>query len=389
MTSLSDLRILFLILGLLHMCWGDSYDTYNRLHNQILNKTMKYARPRLNMSEAVDIKVHIYLKNIENFDISTGTLSLAFTVHAVWTDEYKMWNSSDYDGISVTSIPKSTLWIPTVFIPEALSFATRYAIFNDGEDAAVQIYYNGVVSYLKDTQVDISCDANVWKYPYDEHMCTLTLISSTFFQKTTMLTDTPMFIFTMINNNSNWYVSNLSYENTLFMSIYSKVIFGITLTRKPQYLLLNIVSPVIILEFLNLFVFVFPIDSGERVSVSITILLTVFVFMTSLSDKLPETHSPYSSFNIFVVGQLIYSSLITMSAILMAWMHSEETVPAILKWYRNWGGKAREQSDSDEKQDIPTTTWKDLSYKLNKVCLVLFSLGASIAVFVFFVTIAT
>ena len=217
-----------------------------------------------------------------------------------------------------------------MFIPEALSFATRHAFVNDGEDESVQIYNNGVFSYLRDTQVDISCDANVWKYPYDEHMCPLTLISSTIFHETTILTDTPMFIFTMINNNSNWDVSHLSYENTLFMSIYSKVVFRITLTRKPRYLLLNIVSPVIILEFLNLFVFVLPIDSGERVSVSITILLTVFVFMTSLSDTLPETHSPYSSFNIFVVAQLMYSSLITISAILMARMHSEETVPAVL-----------------------------------------------------------
>ena len=87
---------------------GDAYDTYNRLHNHILNKTMKYARPRLNISEVVDITVHIYLKNIENFDISSGKLSLAFTVHAIWTDEYKMWNASDYDGINATSIPKST-----------------------------------------------------------------------------------------------------------------------------------------------------------------------------------------------------------------------------------------------------------------------------------------
>ena len=212
------------------MCVGDAYDTYNRLHNQLLNKTMKYARPRLNMSETVDITVHIYLKNIENFDISSGTLSLAFTVHAILTDEYKIWNSSDYDGISATSIPKSTLWIPTVFIPEALSFATRYAIFNDGEDESVQIYNNGVVSYLRDTQVEyIRCDANVWKYPYDQYMCTLTLIPSTFIHEAEIFIDTPMFLLTMINNNSNWNFSHLSYENTLFMSIYSKVIL-----RKPK-----------------------------------------------------------------------------------------------------------------------------------------------------------
>ena len=370
------------------MCLGDAYDTYDRLHNKILNKTVKYARPRLNMSETVEIKVYIYLKNIENFDISSGKLSLAFTVHAIWTDEYKIWNPSNYDGISVTSIPKSTLWIPTMLIVEAVSFSTRYAMYNDQEDEAVQIYFNGVVSYLKDTQADISCDVNVWKYPYDQHTCTLSLIASTSDNETVIFTDSPIFVFTILNNNSNWEVSHLSYENANFMSIYSKPIFRMTLTRKPQYLLLNIVLPVIILEFLNLFVFVLPIDSGERVSVSITIVLTVFVFMTSLSDKLPETHSPYSSFNIFVVGQSIYSSLITISAILMAWMHSEETVPAVLKWNRNCGGKAIDQSDPEEKRKSPLPTWKDISYKLNKICLVFFSLFAFIAVIHLFGTIA-
>ena len=350
---------------------------------------MKYVRPRHDMSEAVDIKVHIYLKKIENFDISLGTLSLAFTVHSMWMDSYKIWNPSDYGGINVTLIPKSELWIPTMLIAEAVSTATRYAMYNDGEDEWVDIYYNGSVSYMKDTNVDINCDVNVWKYPYDEHMCTLSLVAYSYIQETRIFTDSPMFVFTLLNNNSNWEISNLSYENTRldFSSLHAKIIFRMTLTRNPQYLLLNIVSPVIILEFLNLFVFVLPIDSGDRVSVSITILLTVFVFMTSLSDKLPQTHSPYSSFNIFVVVQLMYSALITVTAILMTWMYSVDTVPSVLIWCRNCSGKAMEQSDSDEKSNLPITTWKDLSYKFNKVCMVLFSLCACIAVFAFFVTI--
>ena len=388
MKILPGFRALLLISRLFQICFGDAYDSYSRLHSHILNKTMKYVRPRLNMSEIVDINVRIFLNNIENFDISSGTLSLSFTVHSTWRDDYKIWNSSDFDGISVTSIPKSTLWIPTMLIAEAVSFSTRYAMYNDGKDLPVEIYDNGIVSYLKDTKVDLKCNVNVWKYPFDKHMCTLSLLTSHYRHETRIAADHPMYVFTMMNNNSNWEISNLSYENTDVISLYSKVIFRMTLTRNPQYLLLNIISPVIILEFLNLFVFVLPIDSGERVSVSITILLTVFVFMTSLSDKLPETHSPYSSFNIFVVAQLMYSSLITISAIFMAWMHSVETVPSILTWCRKCSGKTGDNSDPDEKLDLPLPTWKDLSYKFNKVCLVLFSLCACIAVIHLFGNIA-
>ena len=77
-----------------------------------------------------------------------------------------------------------------------------------------------------------------------------------------------------------------------------------------------------------------------------------------------------------------------MSAILMALMHDEEIVPVVLKWNRNCRGKAKDQSDPTEKQESPLPTWKDLSYKLNKMCLVFFSLFALIAIIILFGTMA-
>ena len=69
--------------------------------------------------------------------------------------------------------------------------------------------------------------------------------------------------------------------------------------RQPEYYLLNILIPTIILSTLSLVVFLIPIDAGEKMSLGITILLSFSVFMLILSDNTPQT-----SENVPVLGEL-------------------------------------------------------------------------------------
>ena len=68
----------------------------------------------------------------------------------------------------------------------------------------------------------------------------------------------------------------------------SQVELSIHLKRLPIYYLLNIIVPTIVLAFLSAFVFYVPVDSGEKLSLSITILLSFSVFLLILSDNTPN-----------------------------------------------------------------------------------------------------
>ena len=68
----------------------------------------------------------------------------------------------------------------------------------------------------------------------------------------------------------------------------SEVKYYIYMERLPAYYLLNIIIPSVVLAFLSAFAFYVPVDSGEKLSLSITILLSFSVFLLILSDNTPN-----------------------------------------------------------------------------------------------------
>ena len=71
----------------------------------------------------------------------------------------------------------------------------------------------------------------------------------------------------------------------------SAVKFSLTLKRKYSYYLLTMVLPVIFLALLGAFVFMLPVECGEKIGFGLTILLSLSVVMTIVSDNIPPVSS--------------------------------------------------------------------------------------------------
>ena len=61
------------------------------------------------------------------------------------------------------------------------------------------------------------------------------------------------------------------------------LVFKFILKRYSGFYLLNLIFLICVLGILNLFVFLLPPESGERVGYSITVLLSIVVFLTTTS----------------------------------------------------------------------------------------------------------
>ena len=68
--------------------------------------------------------------------------------------------------------------------------------------------------------------------------------------------------------------------------------FTLTLERRPLYYLLNIIIPSLVLAALSALSFAVPVDSGEKLSFSMSILVAFSVFMLILQENTPEADSP-------------------------------------------------------------------------------------------------
>lgn len=65
--------------------------------------------------------------------------------------------------------------------------------------------------------------------------------------------------------------------------------FTLHLSRKYSYYLMNMLLPVVILAIMAPFVFLLPPASGEKIGYALTILLSLSVVMTLVSDNIPPT----------------------------------------------------------------------------------------------------
>jgi nicotinic acetylcholine receptor len=59
--------------------------------------------------------------------------------------------------------------------------------------------------------------------------------------------------------------------------------------RRVLFFMINVIVPCIMLSTLTLLVFVIPPDSGDKVTLGITVLLAFSVFMLAVAENLPET----------------------------------------------------------------------------------------------------
>lgn len=70
---------------------------------------------------------------------------------------------------------------------------------------------------------------------------------------------------------------------------YPDIIFNITIRRKTLFYTVNLIIPCVGISMLSVLVFYLPSDSGEKISLCISILLSLTVFFLLLVEIIPPT----------------------------------------------------------------------------------------------------
>ena len=102
------------------------------------------------------------------------------------------------------------------------------------------------------------------------------------------------------------------------------VAFEIKLRRLTTYYVVAIVIPVLFLSLTATLVFALPADSGEKMGTSITVLLAFAVYLTIVSDQMPQTSSSVSiqkstmeAFILLVMGVVVLMFDIVSKSLVM------------------------------------------------------------------------
>ena len=160
----------------------------------------------------------------------------------------------------------------------------------------VSVSNEGVVNWVPGGKFLTSCQLDITYYPFDDQECHIDLVDWAYHGLQVKLVNGSYAIgLDAYTESGEWAIigtladsGDQYYESDPGVP-FPRVRFTLLLRRKPMFYTINIITPCMTMSLLALLVFYLPPDSGEKVSLGITVLLSFSVFLLLVAENVPKT----------------------------------------------------------------------------------------------------
>ena len=158
----------------------------------------------------------------------------------------------------------------------------------------MRIRYDGSITWSPSGIYDVSCESDITYYPLDTQECKIKVSSwaYTFGDVKLFFSNRPVEL-KFYTENGEWILvsatGSKSVSRSRGTSSFSSLNFKVILQRRPMFHIINTLFPVALMAVLIAMVFKLPVDSGEKIGFSLTVLLAYAVYLTMISDNIPST----------------------------------------------------------------------------------------------------
>ena len=266
--------------------------------------------------EPVAVHVTMYPQSLHAIEASTQTISMLAFLELTWRDVSLTWDPRVFDNVTSITVKIKNIWVPDVALLKSFHKPSDIIVPKDN----VVIDSSGKMSMWPYGLLKIPCALSFWKYPFDSQTCNYTYSSWSqtnsrirLNARSELLTSELLTLF--YSENGEW---KLVRTRTILEAVtdgqyeFDQVTFQFTFERKCLFTMMNVVLPVLLVSSLNMFCFLLPHNSGERVTLSVSVFLTLAIYMTVVTKYLPHTSDEISMFSLCVDLQLAASCLTVM-----------------------------------------------------------------------------
>jgi hypothetical protein len=300
----------FVVIGVLSGISCEYYQDAVNLTSTLLRDYSKSVLPKKNQSENIKLEMEFSLKALNKFDVVDGQMTMVTAMALKWKDELLCWDPHSSKNIYTLNFPLSKIWSPNLYL---LNCAEKFLIYKgDPKTKEVEISSDGQARLFFMEVLTTTCTSNIAFYPNDVHHCKIYL--STLSSASNLRMGLAEVDFVDFETNGEWKLGEIKSEVELLETKnIERIVITIVLERRMMFHIMNIISPVVFLGLVNVIVFKLPVDSGERMSFAMTVLLSFAVYMTLIADKMPQTSNTTSVFCMYLMAMLTYSTLITFA----------------------------------------------------------------------------
>ncbi|CAL1529682.1 unnamed protein product [Lymnaea stagnalis] len=292
------------------------------LMERLLARYHRYSRPVMNASLSVQVKFGLTLVQISDMDEVNQVLTINVWLEQEWVDERLTWSPKEYNNLHILRIPCEKLWLPDIVLyNSADDYTTGYM------NSKAMVQHNGTVFWPPPAKFRSSCKIDITYFPFDDQTCELKFGSWTYdgFQvditNRSATVDLQNYVF-----SGEWELMDVRIRRTevtyaCCIEPYPDVRFTIVIRRKTLYYLFNIIFPCLWLTILSLLGFWLPPDSGEKITLGITVLLAFSVFMLLIAESMPATSEFVPLIGIYLTVTMGMTSLSIILTVFVLQLH--------------------------------------------------------------------
>ncbi|XP_030637485.1 neuronal acetylcholine receptor subunit alpha-2a [Chanos chanos] len=279
--------------GLLTLALSDDW-SHAHAEDQLFKKLFigynKWSRPVRNISDVVIVKFGLSIAQLIDVDEKNQMMTTNVWLKQEWNDYKLRWNPSDYDNVTSIRVPSEMIWVPDI------------VLYNnaDGEFAVTHmtkahLFHTGMVRWVPPAIYKSSCSIDVTFFPFDQQNCKMKFGSWTY--------DKAKIDLERIENtvdlkdyweSGEWAIINAvgTYNTKKYdccHEIYPDITYFFIIRRLPLFYTINLIIPCLLISCLTVLVFYLPSDCGEKITLCISVLLSLTVFLLLITEIIPST----------------------------------------------------------------------------------------------------
>ncbi|KAG7242965.1 hypothetical protein INR49_017656 [Caranx melampygus] len=279
----------------------------------------KWSRPVPNISDVVIVKFG---------------LSIAQLIDVEWNDYKLRWRPSDYDNVTSIRVPSELIWVPDI------------VLYNnaDGEFAVTHmtkahLFHTGKIRWVPPAIYKSSCSIDVTFFPFDQQNCKMKFGSWTYDKAKIDLEKIENTV--DLNNyweSGEWAIINAvgTYNTKKYdccHEIYPDITYFFIIRRLPLFYTINLIIPCLLISCLTVLVFYLPSDCGEKITLCISVLLSLTVFLLLITEIIPSTSLVIPLIGEYLLFTMIFVTLsIVITVFVLNVHHRSPSTHKMPRW---------------------------------------------------------
>ncbi|XP_025119623.1 neuronal acetylcholine receptor subunit alpha-4 [Bubalus bubalis] len=307
-----------------------------RLLKKLFSGYNKWSRPVANISDAVLVHFGLSIAQLIDVDEKNQMMTTNVWVKQEWHDYKLHWDPADYENVTSIRIPSELIWRPDI------------VLYNnaDGDFAVTHLtkahlFHNGRVQWTPPAIYKSSCSIDVTFFPFDQQNCTMKFGSWTYDKAKIDLVSMHSRVDQLdFWDSGEWVIVDAvgTYNTRKYeccAEVYSDITYAFIIRRLPLFYTINLIIPCLLISCLTVLVFYLPSECGEKITLCISVLLSLTVFLLLITEIIPSTSLVIPLIGEYLLFTMIFVTLSIIITVFVLNVHHRSprthTMPA---WVR-------------------------------------------------------